>query len=210
MQAALRSTSLVSRLRAEKFCPATHISSNSPSRPIAHTGSRSALHAPFHVWSVLAERQARPWPHCLNSSQLVSTLNSNSNSPRPNTPSSTDTTTTLSFAPARVSSRTSNQKRASSTALATSAEPAKAAATVTVEYQRQQAKAMQKFLREKSLEKEIADAQVFGWTRNNELGNGRWVMMGLAIGLLTEYATGVSFIEQLKLMVSYMGVIDLD
>jgi len=124
--------------------------------------------------------------------------------------SSTDTTTTLSFAPARVSSRTSNQKRASSTALATSAEPAKAAATVTVEYQRQQAKAMQKFLREKSLEKEIADAQVFGWTRKNELGNGRWVMMGLAIGMLTEYATGVSFIEQFKLMVSYMGVIDLD
>ena len=146
-------------------------------------------------------------------SQLVSTrLNSQLTlkTPRPNTPSSTDTTTTLSFAPARVSSRTSNQKRASSTALATSAEPAKAAATVTVEYQRQQAKAMQKFLREKSLEKEIADAQVFGWTRNNELGNGRWVMMGLAIGLLTEYATGVSFIEQLKLMVSYMGVIDLD
>jgi hypothetical protein len=206
MQAALRSTSLVSRLRAEKFCPATHIPQTRLPRPIAHTGSRSALHAPFYVWSVLAERQARPWPHCLNSSQLSTHLQT----PRPNTPSSTDTTTTLSFAPARVSSRTSNQKRASSTALATSAEPAKAAATVTVEYQRQQAKAMQKFLREKSLEKEIADAQVFGWTRNNELGNGRWVMMGLAIGLLTEYATGVSFIEQLKLMVSYMGVIDLD
>lgn len=94
--------------------------------------------------------------------------------------------------------------------LAAAAEPAKAVSTVTIEYQRQQAKAMQKYLREKSLEKEIADAQVFGWTRKNELGNGRWVMMGLAIGMLTEYATGVSFIDQFKLMVSYMGVIDLD
>jgi len=96
-----------------------------------------------------------------------------------------------------------------------SSEPAPAKAdsspsTVTIEYQRQQAKAMQKYLRDRSLEKEIADAQVFGWTRKNELGNGRWVMMGLAIGLLTEYATGVSFIDQLKLMVSYMGLIDLD
>ena len=67
-----------------------------------------------------------------------------------------------------------------------------------------------RYLRDKSLEREIADAQVFGWTRKNELGNGRWVMMGLAIGMLTEYATGVSFIDQLKLMVSYMGLIDLD
>ena len=125
---------------------------------------------------------------------------------------------------------------------------------MTIEYQRQQAKAMQKYvllfrhrlrcgvchallslprtlprsrahcrlkltnaqtpscryLRDQSLQQEIADAQVFGWTRKNELGNGRWVMMGLAVGLLTEYATGVSFIDQLKLMVSYMGVIDLD
>lgn len=67
-----------------------------------------------------------------------------------------------------------------------------------------------RYLRDQSLEQEIADAQVFGWTRKNELGNGRWVMMGLAIGLLTEYATGVSFIDQLRLMVSYLGVIDLD
>jgi len=98
--------------------------------------------------------------------------------------------------------------------LGAAAEPAKAepasSTAVTIEYQRQQAKAMQKYLRDQSLQQEIADAQVFGWTRKNELGNGRWVMMGLAVGLLTEYATGVSFIDQLKLMVSYMGVIDLD
>eukprot|EP00204_Picochlorum_oklahomense_P003430 CAMPEP_0118797860 /NCGR_PEP_ID=MMETSP1161-20130426/307_1 /TAXON_ID=249345 /ORGANISM="Picochlorum oklahomensis, Strain CCMP2329" /LENGTH=141 /DNA_ID=CAMNT_0006725079 /DNA_START=8 /DNA_END=433 /DNA_ORIENTATION=- len=82
--------------------------------------------------------------------------------------------------------------------------------SVTVEYQRQQAKAMQAYLREKSLEKTIADAQVFGWTRKNEINNGRWVMMGLAVGLLTEYATGVDFIDQVRLMVSYLGIIDVE
>jgi hypothetical protein len=79
-----------------------------------------------------------------------------------------------------------------------------------MEYQRKQAKAMQAYLRERSLEKTIADAQVFGWTRKNEINNGRWVMMGLAVGLLTEYATGVDFIDQLKLMVSYLGIIDVE
>jgi len=34
-------------------------------------------------------------------------------------------------------------------------------------------------------------------------------MMGLAIGMLTEYATGVDFINQLKLMVSYLGIADM-
>lgn len=82
--------------------------------------------------------------------------------------------------------------------------------SVTMEYQRKQAKAMQAYLRERSLEKTIADAQVFGWTRKNEINNGRWVMMGLAVGLLTEYATGVDFIDQLKLMVSYLGIIDVE
>lgn len=110
--------------------------------------------------------------------------------------------------------------------------------------------------------------RVFGWTRKNEISNGRWVMMGILIGLMTEYATGerggrcrrrvenwccpaggqlehqhhtparchspprcignalltwtpthpsnpaapagVSFIDQLKLMGSYMGLLDLD
>jgi hypothetical protein len=81
---------------------------------------------------------------------------------------------------------------------------------VTIEYQRQQAKAMQKYF--KSLkEQEIVDnSKVFGWTKNNEINNGRWVMMGLAIGLLTEYATGVSFTDQMKLMFSYLGLVDLD
>jgi len=97
-----------------------------------------------------------------------------------------------------------------------SSEPANTAqadsgpSAVTVEYQRQQAKAMQAYLRNKTLQQEIVDAQVFGWTRKNEISNGRWVMMGLAIGMLTEYATGVSFIDQIKLMVSYLGIIDVE
>lgn len=33
---------------------------------------------------------------------------------------------------------------------------------------------------------------------NNEILNGRWVMFGLLVGMLTEYATGVDFIDQLK------------
>ena len=97
-----------------------------------------------------------------------------------------------------------------------SSEPANTAqadsgpSAVTVEYQRQQAKAMQAYLRNKTLQQEIVNAQVFGWTRKNEISNGRWVMMGLAIGMLTEYATGVSFIDQIKLMVSYLGIVDVE
>ena len=55
-----------------------------------------------------------------------------------------------------------------------------------------------------------APCRVFGWTKKNEINNGRWVMMGIAIGLMTELATGVSFIDQLKLMASYMGLVDLE
>eukprot|EP00197_Chlamydomonas_leiostraca_P002092 CAMPEP_0202858458 /NCGR_PEP_ID=MMETSP1391-20130828/984_1 /ASSEMBLY_ACC=CAM_ASM_000867 /TAXON_ID=1034604 /ORGANISM="Chlamydomonas leiostraca, Strain SAG 11-49" /LENGTH=159 /DNA_ID=CAMNT_0049537381 /DNA_START=63 /DNA_END=542 /DNA_ORIENTATION=- len=82
--------------------------------------------------------------------------------------------------------------------------------TVTVEYQRQRAKEMTKYFNDVKLEKLIVDSKVFGWTPANEINNGRWVMMGFAIGLLTEYATGVDFIHQLALMVSYLGIADLD
>ena len=50
----------------------------------------------------------------------------------------------------------------------------------------------------------------FGWTRANEITNGRWVMFGFAVGLLTEYATGVDFPHQFALMASYLGVLDFD
>lgn len=56
---------------------------------------------------------------------------------------------------------------------------------------------------------EFCMCRVFGWTPKNEINNGRWVMFGFAVGLLTEYATGVDFIQQLKLMVSYLGIADI-
>ena len=39
--------------------------------------------------------------------------------------------------------------------------------------------------------------------------NCRWVMFGVFVGLLTEYSTGVDFVNQLKLMVSYLGIADI-
>ena len=50
---------------------------------------------------------------------------------------------------------------------------------------------------------------VFGWTLNNEIGNGRWVMFGLLVGLLTEYATGVNIVDQIKLIISNLGIADI-
>ncbi len=49
----------------------------------------------------------------------------------------------------------------------------------------------------------------FGWTPKNEILNGRWVMFGVGVGLLTEFATGVDFVDQLKLLVSYLGIADI-
>ena len=56
----------------------------------------------------------------------------------------------------------------------------------------------------------VAMRRVFGWTKKNEIGNGRWVMFGFAVGLLTEYATGVDFIDQLKMIVSFLGIADVE
>lgn len=35
-------------------------------------------------------------------------------------------------------------------------------------------------------------------------------MFGIAVGLLTEYATGANFVEQLKIIVSNLGIAELD
>eukprot|EP00466_Bigelowiella_natans_P020522 jgi/Bigna1/87794/estExt_fgenesh1_pg.C_240128 len=59
-----------------------------------------------------------------------------------------------------------------------------------IEDQKERAKEMIKYYRVKGLERTESNRQVFGWTPNNELLNGRWVMMGLFLGLLTEFATG--------------------
>ncbi|KAF5840648.1 hypothetical protein DUNSADRAFT_16021 [Dunaliella salina] len=83
-------------------------------------------------------------------------------------------------------------------------------AGVTVEYQREQAKRMNKYFQGTILQRQITDTTVFGWTPKNEINNGRWVMFGWMVGLLTEYATGVDFPHQLALMASYLGIADFD
>jgi hypothetical protein len=35
-------------------------------------------------------------------------------------------------------------------------------------------------------------------------------MFGIAVGLLTEYATGSDFVDQLKIIVSNLGIADLE
>lgn len=79
---------------------------------------------------------------------------------------------------------------------------------VTLEFQRQQAKAMIAYFEDQELEK-VEKKTFFGWTPENEIGNGRWVMFGILVGFITEYATGVSFWDQLKLIVTYLGIADI-
>jgi hypothetical protein len=81
---------------------------------------------------------------------------------------------------------------------------------VTIEWQRQRAKEIRKYFQDKQQEVQVKKSQVFGWTEANEIGNGRWVMFGVFVGLLTEYATGVDFPNQLRLMLSYLGIVDMD
>ena len=54
-----------------------------------------------------------------------------------------------------------------------------------------------------------APRSTLGWTKSNEISNGRWVMFGLLVGMMTEYATGVDFPNQLKLTVSVLGIADV-
>ena len=80
---------------------------------------------------------------------------------------------------------------------------------VTVEYQRRKAKEMVKFFKQQQFEQAVEDSQVFGWTPKNEINNGRWTMFGLLVGMMTEYATGVDFIDQIKLTISVLGIADI-
>ncbi|CAG9463762.1 unnamed protein product [Pedinophyceae sp. YPF-701] len=95
---------------------------------------------------------------------------------------------------------------------AAAAEPKQAEDTgyVTVEFQRARAKEMTKYFNSLKAEKAAFENKTLGWTPKNEIGNGRWVMMGLAIGLLTEYATGYDFVDQIKYTLTILGVADLD
>mmetsp|Transcript_40202 Transcript_40202/g.89205 ORF Transcript_40202/g.89205 Transcript_40202/m.89205 type:complete len:164 (-) Transcript_40202:809-1300(-) len=102
-----------------------------------------------------------------------------------------------------------NDSPVASPASTTTAESS-APRVITIEYQRQRAKEMNKYFKELKLQEQITKAQVFGWTPANEINNGRWVMFGLLVGMLTEYATGVDFIDQLKLTLTYLGIADVE
>ena len=68
---------------------------------------------------------------------------------------------------------------------------------------------MQAYFRALKADQVAKDNQRFGWTSKNEILNGRHVMGGIFVGLLTEYSTGVNFIDQLKLTVSLLGIADI-
>lgn len=38
----------------------------------------------------------------------------------------------------------------------------------------------------------------------------RWAMFGFAVGMLTEYATGSDLVDQVKILLSNFGIIDLE
>ena len=71
------------------------------------------------------------------------------------------------------------------------------------------AKEMQDYFRRKKLE-ESDKGPFFGFVGKNEISNGRWAMFGFSVGLLTEYATGSDFVQQLKILLSNFGIVDLD
>ncbi|EHA8590930.1 putative Light-harvesting complex-like protein OHP2, chloroplastic [Cocos nucifera] len=80
---------------------------------------------------------------------------------------------------------------------------------VTLEYQRKVAKELQEYFKQKKLE-EADRGPFFGFMGKNEIINGRWAMFGFAVGLLTEYATGSDFVQQLKILLSNFGIVDLE
>merc|ERR1712032_1390904 len=80
----------------------------------------------------------------------------------------------------------------------------------TVEEQRKAAREMIAYFQEKRIEKEYMENQKLGWVPKAEISNGRWVMFGLLVGMLTEYATGVDFIDQIKLVLVNLSIVDFD
>jgi len=80
---------------------------------------------------------------------------------------------------------------------------------ITLEFQRQKAKELQEYFKQKKIE-EANQGPFFGFIAKNEISNGRWAMFGFAVGLLTEYATGSDFVDQVKILLSNFGIADLD
>ncbi|KAF9612221.1 hypothetical protein IFM89_038643 [Coptis chinensis] len=80
---------------------------------------------------------------------------------------------------------------------------------VTMEFQRKMAKELQEYFKQKKLE-QADQGPAFGWVAKNEIGNGRWAMFGFAVGMLTEFATGSNFVDQVKILLSNFGIVDLE
>ncbi|CAI9787083.1 unnamed protein product [Fraxinus pennsylvanica] len=80
---------------------------------------------------------------------------------------------------------------------------------ITLEFQRQKAKELQEYFKKKKLE-EADQGPFFGFIGKNEIANGRWAMFGFAVGMLTEYATGSDFVDQVKILLSNFGIVDLE
>ncbi|XP_031393517.1 light-harvesting complex-like protein OHP2, chloroplastic [Punica granatum] len=80
---------------------------------------------------------------------------------------------------------------------------------ITLEFQRQKAKELQEYFKQKKLE-EANQGPFFGFIGKNEITNGRWAMFGFAVGMLTEYATGSDFVDQVKILLSNFGIVDLE
>ncbi|CAH8354881.1 unnamed protein product [Eruca vesicaria subsp. sativa] len=79
----------------------------------------------------------------------------------------------------------------------------------TVEFQRQKAKELQDYFKQKKLEA-AGQGPFFGFQPKNEISNGRWAMFGFAVGMLTEYATGSDLVDQVKILLSNFGILDLE
>ncbi|KAL0650001.1 hypothetical protein Bca4012_092692 [Brassica carinata] len=79
----------------------------------------------------------------------------------------------------------------------------------TVEFQRQKAKELQEYFKQKKLEAS-GQGPFFGFQPKNEISNGRWAMFGFAVGMLTEYATASDLVDQVKILLSNFGIIDLE
>ncbi|KAH7525077.1 light-harvesting complex-like protein OHP2, chloroplastic [Ziziphus jujuba] len=82
-------------------------------------------------------------------------------------------------------------------------------AVITLEFQRQKAKELQDYFKQKKLD-DADQGPFFGFVGKNEISNGRWAMFGFAVGMLTEYATGSDFVDQVKILLSNFGIVDLE
>ncbi|XP_040998379.1 light-harvesting complex-like protein OHP2, chloroplastic [Juglans microcarpa x Juglans regia] len=80
---------------------------------------------------------------------------------------------------------------------------------ITLEFQRQKGKELQDYFKQKKLE-DADQGPFFGFIGKNEIANGRWAMFGFAVGMLTEYAMGSDFVDQVKILLSNFGIVDLE